>query len=84
MHRRLAVGDTVRCRNHENDLMGKVLLASDTDPQSVGVCFGEAEGLRMNGALAVTNMLPLIVNYERETAVDLFGNEWGIDVKPRE
>ena len=70
----------VRCRNRENDLMGRVLLASDTQPQSVAVCFGDAEGIRMNGALAITNMLPLTIDYEKETAADLFGNEWEIEV----
>lgn len=78
---RLTKGQQVRCRNEQNDVMGVVLSASDTQPQSVAVFLGEdAEGIRMSGGgLAITNMIPLIVDYEAETVADLFGNTWEID-----
>ena len=81
---RLTTGQVVRCRNEQNPepLIGRVLLASDTDPQSVAVFLEtESQGFRMNGGgIAISNMLPLTVDYEREIVTDLFGNEWEIDV----
>lgn len=78
---KLTTGQRVRCMNAENEWMpGIVMFASDTQPQTVAVLFRDVQGIRMNGALAVTNMLPLTIDYEAETATDLWGSTWDIDV----
>jgi len=77
---RLVKGQAVRCRNAENEVAGVVLLASDTNPQSVMVAFGEVAGIRCGGGIAVTQTLALSVDYEHERIEDLFGAEWEIDV----
>ena len=42
---------------------------------------GNPVGIRMDGGgIAISQSLPLTVDYEKETATDLWGNSWDIDV----
>ena len=77
---RLNKGQTVKCLHGGNVLVGKVIIASDTDPQSIAVGFPEAQPIRVNGGLAIAAGLALIVDYTLETVVDLHGNSWEIYV----
>jgi hypothetical protein len=78
--RRLTKGQTVRCRNGEQSLMGTVLMASEGNVQSVAVRLDNIDAVRVNDGLMITDVLPLTINYETETATDLWGNDWEIDV----
>jgi hypothetical protein len=80
---RLVKGQMVRARNEQNEVAGVVIFASpqDSNPQSIMIGFTEATGIRCeDGGIAVTPVLALSIDYERETVEDLRGAEWEIDV----
>ena len=80
---RLKRGDFVRVRYRETDewTQAFVGLASDSDPSSVMLLFDGA--IHASGGLLM-GALPLSVNYERQTAVSLLGDDYEIEVASRE
>lgn len=75
---RLKRGDHVRVRPLNKDLWcdGFVALASDTNPSSV-MLMGAA--FRTAGIGILCGGLPLSVDYEQETVMSLFGDEYELE-----
>jgi hypothetical protein len=76
---RLQRGDYVRLRYRESDdwVPAFVALASDTNPSSVMLLFTGVVGASSG---AITNALPLSIDYEAQTVVSLFGDEYDVEV----
>ena len=81
----LSRGQYVRLSNPLNEpFTAFVAIASQTEPQSVGVIFQERT-IRMSRdrGLAITAFLPLTISVEAETVEDLYGNDWYVEVEDR-
>lgn len=77
MSKRLKAGDEVRIRNARNGdwCLGVVILASNA-----AVAF-ELDGTVWSGNGLIAGVLPVFIDYERETVTGIFGDEYEIEVK---
>ncbi len=77
---KLEKGDIVRCVNDLNDVVGVVVLASKNG-ESVIVLLPEVQCMRMrDGAMAISSILYLSIDYKSETVFDIFGSAWEVYV----